>query len=157
MNEGGPNMNYWLCITTEENWNVIKEKNVWGIGEKFRKTIQKIKPGDKLVFYLVQTKKGDEIIPSRIVGIFEAVSETYKESNRIFKSKSKSGDIIYPYRVKIKPIKIFSKPIEFKPLIPKLKFIKIKDKWTGYVRLPMREIPEEDFQFIAGLSLLKED
>lgn len=22
-------MAYWLCITTEENWKVIKEKNVW--------------------------------------------------------------------------------------------------------------------------------
>ncbi len=23
-------MRFWLCITTEENWKVIKEKNVWG-------------------------------------------------------------------------------------------------------------------------------
>jgi len=54
------------------------------------------------------------------------------------------GELLtYPYRVKIKPIKIFDEPVEFKPLIPKLSFIRNKDKWTGYVRLPMREIPEE--------------
>ena len=139
----------WLCVTSEENWKVIREKNVWGVGEKFRKTIQGVNPGDKLVFYLVQTKKGDEIIPSRIVGVFEAVSKAYKDSSRIFKSKSAGGEITYPYRVKIKPIKIFDKPFEFKPLIPKLSFIKIKDKWTGYVRLPMREIPEGDYQLIV--------
>ena len=97
----------------------------------------------------MQTRKGNEIIPSRIVGIFEAVSKAYRDSSRIFKSKSAGRETIYPYRVKIKPIKIFDKPVEFKPLIPKLNFIKIKDKWTGYVRLPMREIPEEDYQLIA--------
>ena len=147
-------MNYWLCVTTEENWKVIKEKNVWGVSQKFKKTIQKVKPGDKLIFYLIQTKKGDKIIPSRIVGIFEAVSEAYKESSRIFKSKSKSGEVIYPYRVKLRQIKIFYPPLDFKQLVPKLSFIKNKNRWTGYVRLPMREIPEKDFQLIAGKSLL---
>ena len=32
-------MAYWLCITTEENWKVIKEKNVWGVQEQ-QKDIQ---------------------------------------------------------------------------------------------------------------------
>ena len=146
-------MGYWLCVTSEENWRVIREKKVWGVSEKFKKTIQRVKPGDKLVFYLVQTRKGDEIIPSRIVGVFEAVSEAYRDSSRIFKGKSTGGEITYPYRVKLKPIKIFHKPIEFKPLIPKLNFIKYKDKWTGYIRLPMRKIPEEDFQLIVSGNL----
>lgn len=144
-------MTFWLCVTSEENWRVIRERNVWGVGEKFRKTIERVKPGDKFVFYVVQTKRGDEIIPSRIVGVFEAVSEPYRDGSRIFKSKSKGGETIYPYRVKFKPIKIFDEPIEFKKLIPKLSFIRNKDKWTGYVRLPMRKIPEEDYQFIAKM------
>lgn len=147
-------MAYWLCVTSEDNWNVIKDRLVWGVSEKFRKTIRRVKPGDKFVFYVVQTKKGNEIIPSRVVGVFEAVSEAYKESSKVFKSRIVGGKAIYPYRVKLKPIKIFDKPIEFKQLIPKLSFIMNKDKWTGYVRLPMREIPEEDFQLITGKSLL---
>ena len=40
-------MAYWLCITTEENWKVIKQKNIWGVQEKHRNTIAKVKPGDK--------------------------------------------------------------------------------------------------------------
>ena len=95
----------------------------------------------------MKTEKDDEVIPSRIVGVFEVVSEPYRENSRIFKSKIKEA--VYPYRVKLKPIKIFSEPIEFKQLIPKLSFTKNKDKWTGYLRLPMRMISEEDFQFLV--------
>jgi len=83
-----------------------------------------------------------------IVGVFEIISEPYKGSSRIFKSRVK--ETVYPYRVKLKPIKIFREPIEFKQLISKLRFIKNKERWTGYVRTPMRMISDEDFQIMVG-------
>jgi len=141
-------MVYWFCVTSEENWKVIRDKLVWGVNERWRNTIQKAKPGDKLVIYITETKRDDEVIPSRIVGIFEIISEPYKGSSRIFKSRVK--ETVYPYRVKLKPIKIFREPIEFKQLISKLRFIKNKERWTGYVRTPMRMISEEDFQIMVG-------
>ena len=146
-------MAYWLCITTEANWKVIKERNVWGVPERHKNTIAKVKPGDKLVIYLKQEKVGDEIKPSRIAGVFEVVSEPFKDSTRIFSSKGmKSSGETFPWRVKIKPIKIFDKPIEFKPLIPKLKFITNKKKWSGHLMgKAMREIPKEDFKLILGV------
>ncbi|RLI82491.1 EVE domain-containing protein, partial [Archaeoglobales archaeon] len=49
-------MSYWLCITTEENWKVIKEKNVWGVPERHKNTIAKVKPGDRLLIYLKQER-----------------------------------------------------------------------------------------------------
>jgi len=54
-------MTYWLCITTEENWKVIKEKNVWGVPERHKNTIAKIKPGDKLLIYLKQERDKDKL------------------------------------------------------------------------------------------------
>ena len=52
-------------------------------------------------------------------------------------------------RVKIKPIKIFDRPIEFKPLIPKLKFITNKRNWASHLTgRSMREILKEDFELI---------
>jgi predicted RNA-binding protein len=39
-------MNYWLCITNEENWKVIREKNIWGVPERHKNTIAKVKFGD---------------------------------------------------------------------------------------------------------------
>ena len=145
-------MAYWLCITNEANWKVIREKNVWGVPKSHKNTIAKVKPGDKLVIYLKQEKVGDEVKPSRIVGIYEVVSMPFKDSTRIFSSKGvKSSGEMFPWRVKIKPVKIFDKPIEFKHLIPKLKFIRNKSRWGLYFRgKAMKNISEEDFKLILG-------
>jgi len=105
-------MAYWLCVTTEANWNVVKERNVWGVSERFKGAIQRVKSGDKLIFYVMQTKKNKDVIPSRITGIFEAISEQYRDSTKLFKPYG--TEQTFPYRVKLKPIKIFEKPINFK-------------------------------------------
>ncbi len=146
-------MAYWLCITTEENWNVIKGKNVWGVPERHKNTIAKVKPGDKLLIYVKQEKVGDETKPSRIVAVYEAASEVFKDSSRIFKTPRGMSNETFPLRIKLKPIKIFSKPVEFKPLIPKLKFITNKRKWSGHLMgKAMREIPEDDYNLILGMA-----
>ena len=125
-------MAYWLCITTEKNWYVVREKNVWGVPERHKNVIAKVKPGDKLIIYIKQERVDNVVKEPRIVGIFEVVSDPFKDSARIFSSKGvKSSGEIFPWRVKIKPIKIFDKPIEFKPLIPKLKFITNKKEMDG--------------------------
>lgn len=36
-------MTYWLCITNEENWQVVKQKNVWGVAQRHKNTIAKVK------------------------------------------------------------------------------------------------------------------
>ena len=145
-------MAYWLCITNETNWKVIKEKNIWGVPERHKNTIMKVKPGDKLLIYLKQEKVNDGIKEPRIVAVYEVVSEPFKDSTRIFSSKGmRSSGEIFPWRVKIKPIKIFDRPVEFKPLIPKLKFITNKKKWAGHLMgKAMREIPEEDLELILS-------
>ncbi len=144
-------MAYWLCITTEENWKIVKEKNVWGVPERHRNTIAKVKHGDKLLIYLKQEKIGDEIKEPRIVATYEVVSELFKDSTKIFKTPKGMGNETFPWRVKIKLVKIFKKPVEFKPLIPKLKFITNKRKWSGHsMGKAMREVPEEDYKLIMS-------
>ena len=95
-------MAYWLCITTEKNWDVIREKNVWGVPERHRNVIAKVKPGDKLVIYIKQERVDNVVKEPRIVGIFEVVSDPFRESTRIFSSKGvrNSGET-FPWRVKI--------------------------------------------------------
>ena len=144
-------MAYWLCITTEENWNVIKQKNVWGVQEKHRNTIGKVKIGDKCLIYVILTKKDDEIIPPRIMAAYEITSEVFVDRSRIFKPPARNKSETFPLRIKLKPIKIFEKPVDFKSLIPKLRFIKNKQKWTGHIQgKAMREIPEEDYNLILS-------
>ncbi len=144
-------MAYWLCITNEVNWKVIRERNVWGVPERHKNTIAKVKPGDKLLIYLKQEKINDDVKEPRIVAVYEVVSEPFRDSTRIFSTKGRRSNEIFPWRVKIKPIKIFDKPVEFKPLIPKLKFITNKKKWSGHLMgKAMREISEEDYKLIVG-------
>ena len=49
---------YWLCITNRENWEIIEKHNIWGVSERHKNTIMKVKKGDKLVFYVKQELKG---------------------------------------------------------------------------------------------------
>ena len=61
------------------------------------------------------------------------------------------GNETFPLRIRLKPAKIFDKPAEFKPLIPKLKFITNRKRWSGHLMgKAMREIPEEDYRLIVN-------
>jgi len=96
----------------------------------------------------MSTRRDKEVIPPRVVAVYEAISEVFKDQSRIFKSPPGRNEV-FPYRVRLKPIKIFEQPIDFKSLIPQLKFIKNKKKWTGHIQgKAMKEIPEDDFKLI---------
>ncbi len=142
-------MTYWLCITNKENWRVIKEKNIWGVANRHKNTIAKVKQGDKVLIYVKQERKKDKIIEPRIVAAYEVSSEVFRDSKRIFKAPSSMRSETFPYRINLKPLKIFKKPVDFKSLIPELKFITNKKRWSGHLMgKAMREIPEEDFELV---------
>jgi len=142
-------MAYWLCITNRDNWNVIKKKKVWGVAKRHKNTISKVKSGDTLIFYVKQERKDKQILEPKIVGIYEVVSEPFTDSSKIFKSPPHLNET-YPLRIKIKPVKLGE--VDFKSLIPKLKFITNKRKWSGHLMgKAMREIPEKDYKLIKGL------
>jgi len=107
-----------------------------------------VKPGDTLVVYVMQHRRGKQVVPLRIAGVYEVVSEPYGDSRPLFKPYS--GNRTYPYRVRLKPVKIARKVVDFRELIPRLKFIKNKVYWTRSLRQTMRRIPPEDYQTTAG-------
>ena len=138
-------MTYWLCITIGDNWKIIKQKNIRGVSERYKNTITKVKIGDKLLIYVKQKRRNE----LRVVAIYEAISNVFKDTPKIFKTPKGMGNKTFPFRIKLKSVKIFEKPIQFKPLIPKLKFITNKQKWSIHLMgKAMREIPEEDFNLI---------
>lgn len=138
-------MSNWLCILNRENFETVKSKLVWGVAERHKKILVRTKPGDVCAFYLIGEWRRRE---SAIGGIFELISETYEDRSDIFTSKRSSEDV-YPYRVRLKAIKIFQPEKPFKPLIPKLTFITNKKHYAGHVMgKAMREIPEDDMKLI---------
>lgn len=142
----------WLAIANRDNSTIIIAKNLWGVPKRYVNVINRVKPGDSLLIYVGQKVINSELsLPPAITGVFEVVSPVYEDSSRIFKSPAKLGDELFPLRIKLKPVVIFQEPIEFKPLIPKLKFITNKKMWSGHIRgQAMREIPDEDYRLILS-------
>jgi len=119
---------------------------VWGVSDRYKNVIEQVKEGDILVFY---------VKPKRICGIFTVISKPYRSMEKIFKFSGRTGREIFPYRVKLKPLVIPDECLDFESLIPKLEFIKNKERWIGYVRRAMISIPERDFTLIKEkLTLL---
>jgi len=130
---------YWLCVTNEENWSVVKVRRVWGVSERYRRVIEAVRPGDYLVFY---------VMPKRIMGVFKAISKPFESRERIFPWRGAGGREVYPYRVRLEPVVLAERPLMFDELVPKLSFVKNKVRWSGYLRRAMLTIPKEDFDLI---------
>ena len=90
---------------------------------------------------------GKEIFPSVFMGSYE-VTDIFEDFTRIFTPPPQMGNELFPYRFRLKPLYIFETPVEVKPMIETLTFVKNKQMWSGSFRQAMREIPEEDYRAI---------
>lgn len=126
-----------MFIINEKNWEVVKKTSV--IGSNYKNKEQQIKKGDIIIIY-------NKRPISSIMGKFEVISN-YVDRKNIF-----SGGT-YPYRLKLNPIKILKNPIEIKPLIEKLDFIKNKKYWFAHLFgvKGLRKLSEKDFKTINNL------
>ena len=129
-------VNYWLCVTSEENWKVVRKRKLWGVSGRNKAQIEKVEHGDNLVFY---------VKPQRLMGIFQAASGAFKSDEKIFGTSGFTREEIFPYRIKLKSYMAPKEPVLLKSLVPKLKFITNKKKWMGHLRRAMQIIPKEDY------------
>jgi len=133
-------MKYWLCVTNEENWQTIKEKKVWGVpAKRGKRQMEAVKRGDCLIFY-VKSK--------RIGGIFEAASEPFESSEKVFSWAEFGRPEIFPYRIRLKPVRVLNEPVNAETLISKLSFTKGRKRWSIFLRRAMLEISKEDYGLI---------
>ena len=140
-------MKYWLCVVNEENWNVVKKRNVWGIPEKRgRLQIEAVKPGDYLIFY---------VMPKRIGGIFRVVSEPFESKEKIFSWADFGRAEVFPHRVKLEPNLIANQPVSVEKLIGKLSFTKGRKHWSTSLRRAMLQIVKADYESIYALLAQK--
>ena len=139
-------VNYWLCVTNGENWEVIKDKGLWGVPRRSRGRIECVRPGDYLVFY---------VIPGRVCGVFRAVSEPFVSDEPVFSWTEFGRPEVFPYRVRVEPVVLPDEPLEFRSIVPRLRFIRNKVRWSVYLRGAMRSIPKEDYDVIVS-SLRRE-
>ncbi len=145
-------MEHWLAISNRANSEITIKRQIWGVPKRYINQISKTRPGDTLLVYVgQQVVDKDTTLPPAITGSFEIVSEVYEDSSKVFTTPPKLGNETFPLRIKLRPIRIFDPPVEFKPLIPKLAFVTNKTQWSGHIRgQAMRTIPEEDYQLIMS-------
>lgn len=136
-------MKYWICVTNQINWDVVREQRVWGVTDRNRRRLQKVEPGDILVFY---------VKPKTIGGIFRAISKPFESDKKIFSSIGFVPKETFPNRVRLEEVVIPKEPIAFGRLVPKLGFIANKKRWGGYLMTAMLEIPEEDYETIRSVT-----
>ncbi len=141
-------MTHWLASSNRDNAKILEKKHIWGVPKRNKTLMHRVKPGDTILVYVRRELEGDTTLPSAITGAYEVVAEPYIDHSRLFTTPPHMGDEVFPYRMKVRPIKVFPEPLEFKPLIPDLKFITNKTMWSGHLRQAMREIPAEDYQLI---------
>ncbi|MCK9278481.1 MAG: EVE domain-containing protein [Methanoculleus sp.] len=141
-------MTHWIASSNRDNQKILEQKHIWGVPKRNKTLMQRVEPGDTILVYVRQEKEGDTLLPSAITGAYEVISEPYEDHTRLFITPPQMGDEVFPFRMKVRPVAVFAKPLEFKPLIPDLTFIKNKTMWSGHLRIAMREIPEEDYRLI---------
>lgn len=133
-------MNYWIFVTNDENWQIICKNKIWGVSESKKKILEKIKIGDKIVFYI----KG-----GIMRGIFEVQSAIYIGKDKIFKHYPEwKKNEIFPYRINIQQITKDICEVKIKNILDNLSFIVIKKNWAPYFYRTIINIPYSDYQVI---------
>ena len=91
--EGKTELHCWIWSVTPENWEIVKQKNIWAskISEKIR---DKIVSGDKVIFYVLGT--------GQFKGIFEFDGEWYDAPGPVWHDETDS--VIYHSQIHLIPL-----------------------------------------------------
>jgi predicted RNA-binding protein len=136
-------MPYWLVVTSPDNFRHDREVlgfELQGFPFKFRKQVQRMKIGDRVVYYIMNLQKFGAT--ATITGeYFEDSTKTWTDDHEM-----------WPARRSSKPDNVLNDDelIDAKRLVPDLAFIKRKDKWGVFFQGSIKTIPEEDFKLIES-------
>jgi len=142
-------LRYWLCITIPENWQIVRERLVWGVEERYQKTISRLARDDFLIFYTTNPQKA-------IAGIYTVASSWYHENTPIGWVKRAKGKPVlttFPFRVRISPHIVPSQPVPVdEELFERLLFVTDKSPRGRVVFFfpSMVLISDEDFKSIVS-------
>jgi len=136
-------MQYWLVITSSENFKRDREAlgfKCQGFTHRFRKQVQRMQPGDRVVYYIMGIRK---------FGATATITGSYFEDyKKIWTDKNE----VWPSRCPSKPDLVLedNELFDAKKLIDDLSFIENKEKWGVYFQGSLRQIPENDFKLIES-------
>jgi predicted RNA-binding protein len=147
--QGVSRLRYWLCITIPENWQIVKEKLVWGVEERYQMTMRRLVEDDFLIFYTTNPQKA-------IAGIYTVASGWYQDNipiGWVKRVKRKPVPTTFPFRIKIVPHIVPPQPVPVdEELFERLMFVTDKSPRGRVVFFypSMVLIPHEDFKTIVS-------
>ncbi len=119
--------------------------DIFGFKSTRRREVSRMRPGDKLIFYLTGIMK--------FGGIAEVTSEYFEDHTKVFKSKKPGED--YPFRVRVRPLVILppERYLDVREIAPGLEYTKKwpAEHWRLAFQGNLHEIPEADYQRIESL------
>ena len=148
-------MDFWVFITTHDNWKVTRDMHTVGVAERHQKSIDRVEKGNKCLIYVKEEHNREVHRKSYIIGEYEIISRACYDNTPIFHKVSTRPNETFPLRIKLKCLTPSARPVEFKPFIPKLSFIKNKTHWGGtFQGNALLKIPQDDYEIMAS-SLAK--
>jgi hypothetical protein len=138
---------YWIIVGSPENFARTAERGftVQGIKSRHRKKVERMKPGDKIVYYLTGRKA--------FAGVATIESPYFEDSERIWASGDpKKAAEEYPFRVRIAPDAILSlaDAVPAEPVARQMTYVAKwpAQNWTLAFQGNVHEITEDDYRLI---------
>ena len=138
--------NYWIVVGSEENFRIAQGRgfDIFGFKSTRRREASRMRPGDKLIFYLTGIMK--------FGGIATVTSECFEDHSRVFVAKKPGED--YPFRVQARPDLLLepARYLEVKDVAPRLQYAKKwpPEHWRLAFQGNLHQIPEADYQLIRA-------
>jgi predicted RNA-binding protein len=135
----------WIVVGSAENLEIARERgyDMFGFKSSRRRETATMKPGDKLIFYLIGVMK--------FGGIAEITSEVFEDHSPVFKSEKKAAED-YPFRVKMRPDRILDADqwLDVKDFATRLELTRKRGEyWRLAFQGNLHQISDEDYKEIS--------
>lgn len=138
---------YWIIVGSPSNFERTASLNftIQGIKSRHRKKAERMKPGDKIVYYLTGIKA--------FGGVASVTSTFFESHDRIWASGDpKKATEDYPYRVRIEPDLVLPPNafVEAEPVARRMAYVAKwpAANWTLAFQGNVHEIGEDDYRLI---------
>jgi predicted RNA-binding protein len=136
----------WIVVGSPENFEIARERgfDMFGFKSSRRRETAEMKPGDKLIFYLIGVMK--------FGGIATVEGEVYEDHSPVFRSEKKANEE-YPFRIKTSPDRILDKDqwLDVKDYASRLEMTRRRGEyWRLAFQGNLHKISDEDYATISA-------
>ncbi|MBM3946283.1 MAG: EVE domain-containing protein [SAR202 cluster bacterium] len=142
-------MNYWMVAIAPENWDATRRTGVTaqGFTTKQRRKVERMEPGDRLLFYLKD---------KRVFAATATVrSKMYEERARIWTGSTPNE--VFPHRVQITSDAVMppGRELDAGLIAPRMEYLKRwpMEMWPMGLQGELHILPRKDLELIEGEML----